>query len=660
MNKKKRIVALVFALIILLSTVLGVLSLFAFASTPSLILGSGYGLTQADLPLTVDKGSADLTGITEEYTITITKASPEYQAEAVDSSYDAISVFGDADKITIAGINISSTKGFVVGDEINLNIENGIATARDRTSDTIYPRISSSIGGEVFTDAGSYEFVVDGTKLLYEGTAVTTVKNDTDGTDGSYEGIVVVDGVEIKKNSNYRDGDVIEIIMQEDYSSSTDKDIIISDRKITYKSSSTEIREIDRNDRVDVYITLLDENVNGAVNEDTLDAIITDGAFKSHSSSSNNSSVEFVNVGEENGRAKIGIIFRNVSFTGSGSNIEFRVSYYDTSGVKHEYNISETFNEYYLEQYVPDSGSDDDEEDDEEITWDPITPHIIVGSYSYGGTSVNAGDVIDLELNLENTSKNYDLDNIVMKITLPDGMSMTSGSNTYYFDRLNRGDDFSETASIQIMPNALPESHSISIEFSFQYIANDSRHNGSSTETIAIPVAQVDRFSVNNVEAPDSIYVGEEYPVSISFINKGQSSVYNVTATLTGMGANKSEFLGNVESGNEDSIDFYVMGEMAGMMNGEIEITYEDSNMNIKSIKYPIGIEVMEYEEYYPPGFDPYAPPEDFETDVPMEEEDSVINTALILCASVVTLITAYTSIMKVKAKRSEFADEDI
>ena len=135
---------------------------------------------------------------------------------------------------------------------------------------------------------------------------------------------------------------------------------------------------------------------------------------------------------------------------------------------------------------IPYVDKDDPEEDDEDVNLDPLIPHIIVSQYDYGTTQVSAGQVIDLNLSFENTSTQYDLDNIVMKITTPDGFSITSSSNTYHFDHLDVGESISKTISMQANPNAEAQSYAINIEFSFQYIANDTRKSGESSESLSL------------------------------------------------------------------------------------------------------------------------------------------------------------------------------
>lgn len=358
-----------------------------------------------------------------------------------------------------------------------------------------------------------------------------------------------------------------------------------------------------------------------------------------------------ISIGAGN-KLQLGIQMSDLVYTGSGDTVEFVVGY-TYNGQDYKYNMS-----MKIPGCIPYVDKDDPEEDDEDVNLDPLIPHIIVSQYDYGTTQVSAGQVIDLNLSFENTSTQYDLDNIVMKITTPDGFSITSSSNTYHFDHLDVGESISKTISMQANPNAEAQSYAINIEFSFQYIANDTRKSGESSESISIPVTQPDRFSVDEIQVPTSLYVGDEYNLSINFVNKGKTQVYNVTAELRGNMQNSGErsFIGNVASGAEESADFYVTPTEAGKIEGEVVISYEDASMNVREVTRPFTIMVEEM-PYVDPGIDfPVVDPQ------PTEEPSlfTVQNVVLFVVAAGVAGATGYMTVLKIKAKRSEFDDEDL
>ena len=433
-------------------------------------------------------------------------------------------------------------------------------------------------------------------------------------------------------------------------STTTDGDAQIIASNITGSSRITKGRSVSLN------LTILDTSLRFGSQKEAEDAVkssayvsFKQGDFKRGTASGDNLTNITVGAGKN---LQYDISMTDLVYTGSGDTVEFVVGYtYD--GQDYKYNMS-----MKIPGCIPYVDKDDPEEDDEDVNLDPLIPHIIVSQYDYGTTQVSAGQVIDLNLSFENTSTQYDLDNIVMKITTPDGFSITSSSNTYHFDHLDVGESISKTISMQANPNAEAQSYAINIEFSFQYIANDTRKSGESSESISIPVTQPDRFSVDEIQVPTSLYVGDEYNLSINFVNKGKTQVYNVTAELRGNMQNSGErsFIGNVASGAEESADFYVTPTEAGKMEGEVVISYEDASMNVREVTRPFTIMVEEM-PYVDPGIDfPVVDPQ------PTEEPSlfTVQNVVLFVVAAGVAGATGYMTVLKIKAKRSEFDDEDL
>lgn len=431
---------------------------------------------------------------------------------------------------------------------------------------------------------------------------------------------------------------------------SAEGDAQIVASNITGSSRITKGRSISLN------LTILDTSLRFGSQKEAEDAIkssayvsFKQGDFKRGTASGDSLTNITVGAGKN---LQYDISMTDLVYTGSGDTVEFVVGY-TYGGKDYKYNMS-----MKIPGCIPYVDKDDPSEDDEDTTLDPLIPHIIVSEYNYGATQVAAGQVIDLNLSFKNTSTQYDLDNIVMKITTPDGFSITSSSNTYHFDHLDVGESISKTISMQANPNAEAQSYAINIEFSFQYIANDTRKTGESSESISIPVTQPDRFSVDEIQVPTSLYVGDEYNLSLKFVNKGKTQVYNVTAELRGNMQNSGErtFIGNVASGSEESADFYVTPTEAGKLEGEVVISYEDASMNVREVSRPFTIMVEEM-PYVDPGID--FPVIDQQ---PVEEPSlfTVQNVVLFIVAAGVAGATGYMTVLKIKAKRSEFDDEDL
>lgn len=496
--------------------------------------------------------------------------------------------------------------------------------------------------------SGRYYFTVRDDSGLYVSTSSTAQgevaqASCTSSKSASYGGLTFTKVGE----SNWAIGDKFEITVTSVTSSEGEAQIVASN--ITGSSRITKGRSIT------VDATILDTGHTFGQDEDPSKIVENEyvsfkqGDFKRGTASGD--TVVSVTKGAGN-KLQLVIQMKDLVYTGSGDTVEFVVGY-TINDEEYTHNMS-----MKIPGCIPYVDKDDPEEDDEDTNLDPLIPHIIVSQYDYGTTQVSAGQVIDLNLSFENTSTQYDLDNIVMKITTPDGFSITSSSNTYHFDHLDVGESISKTISMQANPNAEAQSYAINIEFSFQYIANDTRKSGESSESISIPVTQPDRFSVDEIQVPTSLYVGDEYNLSINFVNKGKTQVYNVTAELRGNMQNSGErsFIGNVASGAEESADFYVTPTEVGKMEGEVVISYEDASMNVREVTRPFTIMVEEM-PYVDPGIDfPVVDPQ------PTEEPSlfTVQNVVLFVVAAGVAGATGYMTVLKIKAKRSEFDDEDL
>lgn len=505
--------------------------------------------------------------------------------------------------------------------------------------------VSGTPDGSKLTE-GKYEFKVQGSDKL--SLQVKTGDSGYQSADGASfaDGNVSVSygGVTFKPSGIYsgawQEGNTFSIEVQ---SVTADDEPQITASNITGSSRITKGRSIS------IDATILDTNFmyTDQVTEEYV--AFKQGDFKRGTGTPADSITASKGVG---GKLQLNVHLSDLVYTGSGDTVEFVIGY-KVSGEEYRYTMS-----MKIPGCIPYVDKDDPEEDDEDVNLDPLIPHIIVSQYDYGTTQVSAGQVIDLNLSFENTSTQYDLDNIVMKITTPDGFSITSSSNTYHFDHLDVDESISKTISMQANPNAEAQSYAINIEFSFQYIANDTRKSGESSESISIPVTQPDRFSVDEIQVPTSLYVGDEYNLSINFVNKGKTQVYNVTAELRGNMQNSGErsFIGNVASGAEESADFYVTPTEAGKMEGEVVISYEDASMNVREVTRPFTIMVEEM-PYVDPGIDfPVVDPQ------PTEEPSlfTVQNVVLFVVAAGVAGATGYMTVLKIKAKRSEFDDEDL
>lgn len=303
----------------------------------------------------------------------------------------------------------------------------------------------------------------------------------------------------------------------------------------------------------------------------------------------------------------------------------------------------------------------DDEKPDTETT--AAQPYVIISSYSYGKGDLVAGETRNITMTFRNTSKTMAVENMMVTMTLPDAMMLTSSSNSFYIESLAAEGTITKTVNVTVKSNAAAQSHSMTVDFTYDYLDNSIRRNAKTTESISMPVLQVDRFTVTGIDLPQEIFMGEENNLSVNFVNKSRTEIYNLSAKLNceGLSNNGEEqYLGNLASGTTSSADFYITGNEKGELVGEVIITYEDTNMNQRTVSVPFTTQVTSYEDVWGPSNPSVDPGMDPGTDPGMEEPAGfpwfwVIGGVVVVAAGVFV----YLKLRKNK-KESVEEDEDI
>ena len=305
---------------------------------------------------------------------------------------------------------------------------------------------------------------------------------------------------------------------------------------------------------------------------------------------------------------------------------------------------------------------ENDKKPDEETT--AAQPYVIISSYSYGKGDLVAGETRNITMTFRNTSKTMAVENMMVTMTLPDAMMLTSSSNSFYIESLAAEGTITKTVNVTVKSNAAAQSHSMTVDFTYDYLDNGIRRNAKTTESISMPVLQVDRFTVTGIDLSQEIFMGEENNLSVNFVNKSRTEIYNLSAKLNceGLSNNGEEqYLGNLASGTASSADFYITGNEKGELVGEVIITYEDTNMNQRTVSVPFTTKVTSYEDAWGPQ-GPVGPqnPDDPGMDPGMEQPAGfpwfwVIGGVVVVAAGVFV----YLKLRKNK-KESVEEDEDI
>ncbi len=310
--------------------------------------------------------------------------------------------------------------------------------------------------------------------------------------------------------------------------------------------------------------------------------LVDRGGFRFQSAT--DSAIKIERVEETSSGVICHVSLKALYYTGTGSTLAFTVQSKDNNE-----NAAYIYEQFTAEvsSCVPYTPREDDNDDTPDYgSMQMATPYVIVSNYNYGGT-VTAGDTFTLSLTFYNTSRNIDVSNMMITVTMPEALMLTSSSNTFYVDQLDSEATVTETIQVTAKANAAPQSHNIDVSMKYQYVDDHlvSRRDNTTQETISIPIIQVDRFQVTGVEVSPEIYLNEESYLTVNFVNKGRSDVYNLSAEITGdiQNPGQQQNLGNLTSGSTGTADFYITPNAEGVCSGEVKITYEDTNMEEKT-----------------------------------------------------------------------------
>ncbi len=452
-----------------------------------------------------------------------------------------------------------------------------------------------------------------------------------------------------------------------------DSNTSVSSNNITLLSISK--TKIEKNDRFTATFQIIDYNVDDSTvaekddNGDDLVPYLTGynstGSFVLQETDAGGSEdIVFKRIKHDSGKFAFTAKFP-LKYTGTGSTLSFTVAYKNIYGTLRTVDCTTTIPRTVA--YVDD---DDDDDDDDDSESDSPIPYIIVDSYSYGGSSVTAGDQFTLKLKLRNTSSTNALVNIVMNVSPMGVFSMASSSNTAYISQIQPGSIIEREITLNAGLTKVTDdedANSIDIKFTYQYAGTDVKRleTGSSSESITLPVDFPDRFELGVPEQDDTAYIGEDYYISVPMVNKGRSGVYNLTAFVRGDGLKnpgQTQYIGNLNAGTESSADFSLQYLEPGDYSGEIVVTYEDANMNPKEMVSAFNVTVEDLwggepmEPQFPGGLDPMEPAEPTNA----EPENDPVRPVKIVVGLIVCAMSAYVTIQKAKAKRSIYLDEDL
>ena len=279
-------------------------------------------------------------------------------------------------------------------------------------------------------------------------------------------------------------------------------------------------------------------------------------------------------------------------------------------------------------------------------------PNLIISDFSFGGSSVAAGEPYDLTFTVRNTGT-LAVENIVAVVNGGECFTINGATNTFYYTAIPAGGSQTQTIPLQTLATARTGAQTVSLSFRYEYVDNGNRSSSSADITLSIPVYQPDRLEFGTPSLFDTAYAGMETTITMTYVNKGKGDISNVEASISGDVdvLQASQYLGNFESGKSGNISFVVTPWNAGDIDLTITITYEDANAETVTKEFPLTLSVMEM----PGPIDPIDPVDPVD---PVPENNGLKWWVYVIIGAVVAAVAVIipVSVKKKKAKTAASA----
>ena len=330
------------------------------------------------------------------------------------------------------------------------------------------------------------------------------------------------------------------------------------------------------------------------------------------------------------------LLFRDVIYNGGGSTFLVNLSYLDST--------------LEMQQLTPQLGQCLDKDPNDPS--DARAPSLIVRGASYGTETITAGSPFTLSLTLYASNGTESVADVVASLTLPEGVTMTGGNLSSYVGTMAPQSSSEVSFSIQTSAGFTGGVANITVNLAGAGAVSGNAVTG--TTTISVPISQPDRFELGELQVNDTIYLGDTATVTLNFVNKGRNPVANIEASITGEGLGAEmtqQYIGNLNAGTENSVDFDLLPTQAGPVSGSIVLTYEAEDGSIKTASKDFSFSVEEMPVYDDPMMDPGMMEPAAQPGLP------VWGIVLIAVLAVVVVVVVIVVIRRKKKKAAALAD---
>lgn len=238
-------------------------------------------------------------------------------------------------------------------------------------------------------------------------------------------------------------------------------------------------------------------------------------------------------------------------------------------------------------------------------------PKIMISYYQLSPKIAQAGKSFDLSFGLYNTNSRNTIYNLKATIEqnlgaqpqntgennamVSDGsvFSPVNQSNSFYVAALYPWNTANKHITMNVLPNAVAGNYVINLSIEYE---DADGNQYKTTEAIGIPVVQRAGVTMGELKT-DELMVGNPTEMSVNIYNTGKDNLNTFMCDVIGKGIkidNDRKFIGNFNTGTQETFSFTATPTRAGEIEGQIMLTYEDSTGKVHNQVKDFKKEVME------------------------------------------------------------------
>jgi len=205
-----------------------------------------------------------------------------------------------------------------------------------------------------------------------------------------------------------------------------------------------------------------------------------------------------------------------------------------------------------------------------------------------------------------------------------------NSSNTFYFDSIPPKGTVEKALRLYVVPEAQPKTYTLTVNFEYE---DGKGQEYTATELLGINVKQVTELQIDDFSVPEMVEQYQPVTVAFSYYNTGKVALSNLMIKVEGDVdcQNKSNYIGNMDSGESDYFETTFSPINIGEVPVSIVITYEDPSGETIEQRRDLLLNVME----------PFIPEdmEGMEEDPPMDMRKTAAGVGMLIVLAVLLVL---------------------